>query len=270
MDLRGLNYFVKAVELGSITAAAEACHVAQPSITHAIAQLEQEFECTFLIRSRRGVTPTEEGSQFFNKAKSLLQHANFIKEEMLKNQKESELLFVSPSINAMALTESMKALKISNRNLQWKLTQASSKANYSLINEHELPAQDPNNDWQPLVEEDYYLLVPKGHDLETLVEHKQRLSLKSLSKFAWIERTHCPFKKTLEDLLLQLKLFDEINIQASVDNDDWAMSLVASGYGITIAPITPNNLNPDITPISLSLVEDAPQISRTIGLLKRN
>ena len=43
MDLRSLRYFCAAAELGSLTAAAEHCHVAQPSISNAVAQLEFEF-----------------------------------------------------------------------------------------------------------------------------------------------------------------------------------------------------------------------------------
>lgn len=269
MDLRALRYYVQSVELGSITAAAEACHVAQPSITHAIAQLEQEFDTTFLIRSRKGVTPTEEGALFFGKAKALLQHAQFVQEEMRQHQQESEFLYVSPAINAKALTLSMTALRNNTSDVQWQLTQDSSKANYWLINDHELSNPPPSpHQWQPLVTEEYYLLVPVGHEAANLIMHKQTLTIEHLIQYDWIERTHCPFKEAFDHLLHQLKLFEQIKIQASVSNDDWALSLVASGYGITISPVTPSTLDSGIYPIPLSMIEGAPQPNRTIGLLK--
>lgn len=269
MDLRSLRYFVKAVELGSITAAAEACHVAQPSITHAIAQLEQEFETTFLIRSRKGVTPTEKGTDFYTKAKALLKHAQFIKRELTKEQSESEPLFVSPSINAQALTESMRNLKEGYADIQWKLTPEQDKARYWLSNEQELNnEQITSGSWSPLLTEEYALLVPEGHEILWLKEHQQDITIERLLAYNWIERAHCPFKKEFDKLLHQMNLYDQINIQATVNNDDWALSLVASGYGITIAPVSPNSLNASIHIIPLSEIQGAPVLTRTIGLFK--
>ena len=65
MDLRSLRYFCAAAEAGSLTAAAERCHVAQPSISNAVAQLEQEFALRLFSRSKRGVTLTPEGEAFY-------------------------------------------------------------------------------------------------------------------------------------------------------------------------------------------------------------
>ena len=63
MDLRSLRYFVSAVEKGSISAAAEFCHIAQPSISHAINQLESEFDFRLLVRSKKGVSLTQQGGR---------------------------------------------------------------------------------------------------------------------------------------------------------------------------------------------------------------
>ncbi|MDX5435152.1 MAG: LysR family transcriptional regulator, partial [Halomonas sp.] len=43
MDVRSLRYFIAAYEGGSISAAARRCHVAQPSISTALAQLEERL-----------------------------------------------------------------------------------------------------------------------------------------------------------------------------------------------------------------------------------
>lgn len=63
MDLRGLRYFVAAAEQGSITAASERCHVAQPYIANAISQLEQEFGLRLFTRGKRGVALTPDGQR---------------------------------------------------------------------------------------------------------------------------------------------------------------------------------------------------------------
>ncbi|MDC1287646.1 LysR family transcriptional regulator [Gammaproteobacteria bacterium] len=74
--LRHLRYFVAAGELGSISAAAEAMNVSQPSIASAINHLEQELEVgLFLRKQSMGVTLTPAGSMIFTEARNLLSHA---------------------------------------------------------------------------------------------------------------------------------------------------------------------------------------------------
>lgn len=57
----GLRYFLQAVQCGSVRLAAERLHVAPSAISRQIAQLEHEIGTTLLIRTRRGVVPTEQG-----------------------------------------------------------------------------------------------------------------------------------------------------------------------------------------------------------------
>ena len=49
----------------SITAAARALYVTQPSVTHAIQSLERELGCPLFIRSQKGVRFTPEGEKFY-------------------------------------------------------------------------------------------------------------------------------------------------------------------------------------------------------------
>ncbi len=65
MDIRSLRYFIAAYEGGSISAAARRCHVAQPSISTALAQLEEHLGTPLFERHRRGITPTEEGHRLY-------------------------------------------------------------------------------------------------------------------------------------------------------------------------------------------------------------
>ena len=79
MDLKSLNYFISVYELKSFSAAAKACFIAQPSISSAIAQLEQQLNVPLFIRHARGVTPSEHGVKLFPLAKKLLGQAGAIK-----------------------------------------------------------------------------------------------------------------------------------------------------------------------------------------------
>lgn len=59
MNFRRLKYFVKIVDIGSLTQAAEVLHIAQPALSQQVATLEGELNQQLLIRTKRGVTPTD-------------------------------------------------------------------------------------------------------------------------------------------------------------------------------------------------------------------
>jgi DNA-binding transcriptional LysR family regulator len=68
LDLRQLHYFVVVVEEGQMTRAAARLHIAQPALSQAIAKLEGELGVRLFERHSRGVTPTEPGQAFFERA----------------------------------------------------------------------------------------------------------------------------------------------------------------------------------------------------------
>ena len=74
--LKQLAYFVAAGEAGSILRAAENIHVSQPSISNAIAHLEDVFRVQLFIRHHaRGMSLTTAGGQIMEQAQALLRDA---------------------------------------------------------------------------------------------------------------------------------------------------------------------------------------------------
>ncbi|QQX89119.1 LysR family transcriptional regulator (plasmid) [Cupriavidus necator] len=72
MDFRQLRYFARIVELESITAAAEALHIAQPSLSQHVVNLEAELGAKLLVRGPFGARPTETGQILYRHAKMVL------------------------------------------------------------------------------------------------------------------------------------------------------------------------------------------------------
>lgn len=72
MELRTLRYFAAVVEAGSITAAATALRLSQPSLSVAIGRLETELGVTLLVRSPRGVEPTSAGRYLLDASSRVL------------------------------------------------------------------------------------------------------------------------------------------------------------------------------------------------------
>ena len=75
MELRQLRYFVRIVELGSMTRAALDLDLVQSAMSQQISRLEGELSTRLLQRSSKGVVPTEAGLAFFREAQLTLRHA---------------------------------------------------------------------------------------------------------------------------------------------------------------------------------------------------
>jgi len=72
MNLRRLKYFIKIVDVGSLTQAADILHIAQPALSQQLATLEGEVDQQLLIRTKRGVTPTNAGKILYTHAQAIL------------------------------------------------------------------------------------------------------------------------------------------------------------------------------------------------------
>ena len=68
--------FVRVIETGSFSAAARQLNVGQPAVSKTIAQLESRLQVSLLIRSTHGLTPTEAGQRFFERARAAIEEAD--------------------------------------------------------------------------------------------------------------------------------------------------------------------------------------------------
>ncbi|HEY4162941.1 MAG TPA: LysR family transcriptional regulator [Dongiaceae bacterium] len=74
--LKQIRYFVAVAETGSITEAGRRLNISQPSVSAAIAELEDRFKVDLFIRHHaQGLSLTPAGARLFKDARSLLDHA---------------------------------------------------------------------------------------------------------------------------------------------------------------------------------------------------
>ncbi len=90
LDFRRLRYFVKVAELGSLTRAAEALHIAQPALSQHIRALEGEVGAKLLARGPRGVALTEPGQRMLDEARALLSGVKSLVERVRGDSSEPE------------------------------------------------------------------------------------------------------------------------------------------------------------------------------------
>ena len=71
-----MEAFVRVIETGSFSSAARSLHVGQPSVSKMVAQLEDRLGVRLLSRSTHGLSPTESGQNFYERAKRSLEEAD--------------------------------------------------------------------------------------------------------------------------------------------------------------------------------------------------
>ncbi|MCD7735926.1 MAG: LysR family transcriptional regulator [Lachnospiraceae bacterium] len=90
MDLRVLRYFLTVVREESISGAAEALHLTQPTLSRQLKDLEEEFGAQLFIRGNRSqkISLTEKGMLLRRRAEELIELADKTQEEMLLQDTE--------------------------------------------------------------------------------------------------------------------------------------------------------------------------------------
>ncbi len=82
MDIRGLYYFVRIAELGSITRASAHLNVAQPALSRHVQRLEERLGVSLLVRESRGIRLTDAGQQLHEHASRILRELQRAEEEV--------------------------------------------------------------------------------------------------------------------------------------------------------------------------------------------
>lgn len=85
IEFRKLRHFVKVVDTGSISRAASILRIAQPALSQQIVSLETHFRQKLLIRSNRGIVPTEAGLLFYRHAQTILKQFDQAQLDMSKS-----------------------------------------------------------------------------------------------------------------------------------------------------------------------------------------
>ena len=94
MELRHLRYFVAVAEMENVSrAATQRLHVAQPSLSRQIRDLEDEVGVQLLERTAKSIRLTDAGRAFLDEARAILKHTNeaVLKARTIGGKRETEL-----------------------------------------------------------------------------------------------------------------------------------------------------------------------------------
>ncbi len=239
MDLRQLEYFVNVAESGSFSRAAIALNLAQPSLSRQVALLEGELGQRLLVRTGRGVTPTEAGSALLAHARVILGAAQRAREEMhdMGGSPSGRVIVGMPPRVALGLSVALvhrfrerfpRAVITILEGLSLSLRESliAGRLDMALIFD---PQPSPQLSYTQLMREQLFLVAPPYQVLPA------RASLAVLANFPMVLPSSPNAIRGLVDAALRPRSI-ELQVIAEVGAVNTVLALVASGVGCTILP----------------------------------
>lgn len=226
LEIKPLSYFIAAYEEKSISAAAIRCFIAQPSISHAIKNLEQKLNQTLFIRGKSGLTPTPCGIKLYKHAKSLITHANQIERSFINTPDISVNVFFQGDIGLQDLSPIIQQIKQSSPVTLHRVSELN-QSDIAFIDHDQIGKRFES---VSLFQEGFSVLMLNGHPLAK----KTEIELTDILNDPFIERPYCSRREDFLKILKQNKM--ELHMETQADNDLQAMELVALGFGLAALP----------------------------------
>lgn len=229
LNLRNLRYFAAAYEARSALAAARRCHVSQPAISAAIAQLEAELGQRLFVRQQRGLAPTPAAQRLYPMAQRLLADAQAMAAAFRPTETRPRLsLGLQASLSPALCGQLLAALREGIAHLELRLLAPEDGETPELWLGARGCAPAGLAAFEPLWQEDYVLLLPADHPLAL----EPQLEPSDLVGQPFVERCHCERVADWREALAALRP----RVCAQVHSEEWALALVAAGVGLSIAP----------------------------------
>jgi len=172
LNLRQLRYFVKVVETGNMTRAAEQLFVAQPALGMQIRQLEEDLGVALLERHSRGVSPTRAGMLLHERALEILALVEETQRAVSAcDREESEtirlgltpalMLAIGPEFAVAARDRLPKVFLSLAEEMSHRLVDALARGELDLALAYDVPDQ-PHFARTALLQDDLVLVMPPG------------------------------------------------------------------------------------------------------------
>ena len=229
LSLRNLRYFCAAYEERSTVGAARVCHVTQPAISAAIAQLEQELGVRLFLRQQRGLAPTPAAQRLYRMGGKLLADTQAIAASFRDTADNPRLAVrLLPSLDLESTRRLLRQWRQQVPRLELSVVGPDEPADVELTSSG---CAAEGTRFVPLWDESYVLAVPDDHPLAV----QEGVSLADLHGVAFIERTHCEMHAAWQAAMGRGEALPQV--RARVDDEEWALGLVSAGVGVTIAPL---------------------------------
>lgn len=239
MDIRHLESLVAIADRGSLSRAAVALNVAQPSLSRQMRLLEADVGQRLLVRTGRGVAPTAAGEVLLAHARTMLETARRARQELLDMNADpsGRVLVGLPPRVALGLSVPLvkgfrarfpRAVITLQEGLSQTLRESliAGRLDLALLFD---PPPSPQLKYEPLTRERLVLVAPPGSRLPA------RASLASLANYPMVLPNAPNAVRGVVDGVLRPRGIS-LDVVAEVGAVQTVLALVAQGVGCTILP----------------------------------
>ncbi len=249
MEMHQVRYFLAVTRALNFTRAAEECHVAQPSLTRAIKQLEQELGSELFRRERNLTHMTDFGQRMLPHLKQCYDSAATAK-DLAFSLKTGDLapvcIALSTAINLALLVSHLKELMRVFEGLELRFVRGSVTAVAEALKKGDAEiavagpireAWDRFDSW-PLFTEPFCLAVNKEHPFAK----RSAIEPEDLANERLLWRSYCEHAAELDAFLKNRKLHTAISHKVDCEND--LLALLEANLGVGVFPSsTPRSNN---------------------------
>ena len=239
MDLGQLRYFIKIVEHGSFTRAAQDCSVSQPALSQQIAKLEKELGQPLFERQGRTIQITSAGKLLKSHADKILQLVDDAKRQITDDGQTGRVsIGAIPTIGPYLLPQILRCCSDQFHAANFVVSElvtkdllkrcANGEINAGLV---ALPFDAKNLNIEPMFEEELLLALPAQHRLCNAKE----ISIEDLAdeSFISLNEMHCLVDHI--DSFCERQGFQPLTT-TRIQQLETVQNLVARGHGISFVP----------------------------------
>lgn len=243
MELRQLRYFVRTVELGSMSRAALELGLVQSALSQQISRLEGELSARLLQRTSRGVMPTEAGAAFFREAQLTLRHA----EQAQRVAQQARLtgtvtVGLAPTTAAVLALPFLRAMRQRYPDVRLHMVESLSRSLGAQLNARQLDLAILFSDqsarrWsvQPMLDERLMLIRSRHHLGPNEKLSSRPVSTRALAGIPLIlPTTGHGLRDTIDAAFQRARV--PLNLASEIDSLAMLMDAVDAGFGATIQP----------------------------------
>lgn len=242
MEMHQVRYFLAVSEELNFTRAAERCNVAQPSLTRAIKQLEDELGGPLFHRERSNTHLSELGRIMQPHFKQVYSQAQQAKQQALKFAKLNRTplkLGIMCTIAPTSLLGLVRGLRTHHPGVELQIIDANATSLQDMLLRGDLevaiscqpePETDPRLHQQLLYSEQFVIALDEDHPL---VEAKA-IRVKDLAGERLLERVNCEMHNVAGAIFTEQGVTDQPIYRS--ERDDWILAMVAAGVGCAFMP----------------------------------
>lgn len=228
MDIRMLKYFQSVYEHRSVSAAARACFISQPSISTAIRQLEADLSVTLFVRHPKGVLPTAEGDRLYPLSKKLTGDAQAIVSVFRTERPAVAVrLGLKRSLGAGRMGMLLKDIVNGEQPVELTLVSPDESCDARIVASTDVSAEET---FIPIWTDTYQLALPLGHALRL----QEQIELVDFQDMPFVHRHPCELVSQLENTLISQQI--RWTVRAKIRTIEYALALVRAGVGAALLP----------------------------------